>query len=743
MTENPFFEGWTTPFGMPPFDRIRPEHFPPAFDRGMQEQIAEIAAIAGPGAAPSFADTIEALERGGRLLERVSRVFFNLTASNTDDTLEAIARDYAPRLARHHMRIALDPDLFARIADLHRRRASLGQDTDQLRLIERYYLRFVRNGALLKAEQKQRMAAISERLASLHTLFGQHVLHDERDWQLVLDETDLDGLPEFARAAAAQAGEERGISGRYALTLSRSAVESFLTFSSRRDLRRTVWEAWSARGAHNGASDNAPIIGEILALRAEQGRLLGYENFADYRLDDTMAKTSAAAERLLLQVWEPAKAKARDERAELEAMARAEGLNEAIEPWDWRYYAEKVRQTRYDLDEAETKPYFELDNMVQAAFDTAGRLFGLTFAERDDLPTYHPDVRVWEVRDEAGSHVGIFLHDNFARPGKRSGAWSSRYRDQENTDEPVAPIVVNNNNFARGDLAAGEPTLLSFDDAKTLFHEFGHGLHIVEPGALPLAIRHCGPTRFRRVSVADLRALDVGAADIADLRPPLPDWRADTRGSAAPASRCPELQPGLRHSGVCGLGADGPRSAPCCGDRAPRPGPLRAGLPGPYGGTGGDRAAPPSAALPDISSRGVAMPPAIMRISGLKCWTPTVSLPLPRRPTPSIPSSLRASNRFTAPATRAIRWSFIARSADASRQSMRCCGSAAWQRRNRVEGPAVAVNARDPAKPPRIVGALRLCLSGDHAVLNFLIGRLGDDFLRDRAGSCRCRGRPG
>ncbi len=477
MTENPFFEGWTTPFGMPPFDRIRPEHFPPAFDRGMQEQIAEIAAIAGPGAAPSFADTIEALERGGRLLERVSRVFFNLTASNTDDTLEAIARDYAPRLARHHMRIALDPDLFARIADLHRRRASLGQDTDQLRLIERYYLRFVRNGALLKAEQKQRMAAISERLASLHTLFGQHVLHDERDWQLVLDETDLDGLPEFARAAAAQAGEERGISGRYALTLSRSAVESFLTFSSRRDLRRTVWEAWSARGAHNGASDNAPIIGEILALRAEQGRLLGYENFADYRLDDTMAKTSAAAERLLLQVWEPAKAKARDERAELEAMARAEELNEAIEPWDWRYYAEKVRQTRYDLDEAETKPYFELDNMVQAAFDTAGRLFGLTFAERDDLPTYHPDVRVWEVRDEAGSHVGIFLHDNFARPGKRSGAWSSRYRDQENTDEPVAPIVVNNNNFARGDLAAGEPTLLSFDDAKTLFHEFGHGLH--------------------------------------------------------------------------------------------------------------------------------------------------------------------------------------------------------------------------------------------------------------------------
>jgi peptidyl-dipeptidase Dcp len=477
MTENPFFASWTTPFGMPPFDRIGSEHFPPAFDRGMQEQVAEIAAIAGSSATPSFADTIEALERSGRLLERVSRVFFNLTASNTDDALEAIARDYAPRLARHQMRIALDPNLFARIADLYGRRASVGLDTDQLRLIERYYLRFVRNGALLTPEQKERMAAISERLASLHTLFGQNVLHDEQDWQLVLDATDLDGLPEFARAAAAQAAEERGISGRYTVTLSRSTVEPFLTFSSRRDLRRVLWEAWTARGAHSGAGDNAPIIREILALRAEQARLLGYENFADYRLEDSMAKTSAAAERLLLQVWEPAKARARDERAALEAVARAEGLNEGIEPWDWRYYAEKVRQAGYKLDEAEIKPYFVLDNMVQAAFATAGRLFGLTFTERNDLPVYHPDVRVWEVRDGSGSHVGIFLHDNLARPGKRSGAWSSRYRDQENMDEPVAPIVVNNNNFARGDAAGGEPTLLSFDDAKTLFHEFGHGLH--------------------------------------------------------------------------------------------------------------------------------------------------------------------------------------------------------------------------------------------------------------------------
>ena len=472
MTENPFFEPWTTPFGLPPFDRICPEHFPPAFDRAMAEHTAEIAAITGLAAAPTFANTIEALERSGRLLDQVSRVFFNLDSSNTSDALEAIARDYAPKLAQHQMQIALDEDLFGRISELHARREALGLAADQLRLLERHHLRLVRSGALLRPEQKAQMAAIVERLAILHTRFGQNVLHDERDWQLVLDEADLDGLPGFARAAAARAAEERGIEGRWVVTLARSSAEPFLTFSSRRDLRRSLWEAWTARGAHQGANNNTPLIREIVALRAEQARLLDYDNFAAYRLDDSMAKTADAVERLLLQVWEPAKDKARAELAKLESVARAEGLNEPIQPWDWRYYAEKVRQAEYDLDEAEVKPYFVLDNLVQAAFDTAHRLFALTFTERGDLPVYHPDVRVWEVRDSAGSHVGVFLHDNFARPGKRSGAWSSRYRDQETLDGVVAPIVVNNNNFARG-----EPTLLSFDDAETLFHEFGHGLH--------------------------------------------------------------------------------------------------------------------------------------------------------------------------------------------------------------------------------------------------------------------------
>jgi peptidyl-dipeptidase Dcp len=472
MTENPFFEPWNTPFELPPFDRIRPEHFAPAFDRGMAEHIAEIEGIAKSPEAPGFANTIEALERSGRSLRRVSRVFNNLTSSATNPALDAIDRDYAPKLAAHRSRIMLDAGLFARIDALWHERDRLGLMPDQPRLLDRHHLNFVRAGALLDPAQKARMAEISERLASLHTLFGQNVLHDEDEWRLLLSEGDLAGLPDFARAAAAEAAKARGLDGHYAITLSRASVEPFLSFSARRDLRRTAHEAWTARGAHPGDHDNRKLIGEIMVLRAEQARLLGYDNFAAYRLDDTMAKTPEAAAALLHAVWEPAKRKAAEERAELEAMARADGLNEPIAPWDWRYYAEKVRQAKYALDEASVKPYFVLDNIVQAAFDTAGRLFGLRFVERRDCPVYHPDVRAYEVRDAGGRPIGLFLHDNFARPGKHSGAWMSSYREQQSLDGEVLPIVVNNNNFSKGD-----PTLLSFDDARTLFHEFGHGLH--------------------------------------------------------------------------------------------------------------------------------------------------------------------------------------------------------------------------------------------------------------------------
>jgi peptidyl-dipeptidase Dcp len=472
MTENPFFEAWNTPFELPPFDRIRPEHFPPAFDRGMAEHIAEIEGIAKSPEAPGVANTVEALERSGRLLRRVSRVFNNLTSSATNPELDVIDRDYAPKLAAHRSRIMLDAGLFARIDALWHERDRLGLMPDQRRLLERHHLNFVRAGALLDPVQKARMAEITERLASLHTLFGQNVLHDEDEWRLLLDEGDLAGLPDFARAAAAEAAKARGLDGHYAITLSRASVEPFLSFSARRDLRRTAHEAWTARGTHPGDHDNRKLIGEIMGFRAEQARLLGYDNFAAYRLDDTMAKTPEAAAALLRAIWEPAKRKAAEERAELEAMARADGLNEPIAPWDWRYYAEKVRQAKYALNEASVKPYFVLDNIVQAAFDTAGRLFGLRFIERRDCPLYHPDVRAYEVRDAGGRPIGLFLHDNFARPGKHSGAWMSSYREQQSLDGEVLPIVVNNNNFSKGD-----PTLLSFDDARTLFHEFGHGLH--------------------------------------------------------------------------------------------------------------------------------------------------------------------------------------------------------------------------------------------------------------------------
>jgi peptidyl-dipeptidase Dcp len=471
MTDrNPLLAPWSTPFGVPPFAEIEPGHFVPAFASAMAEHLAEIAAIGTDPAAPSFTNTVEALQRSGRALTRVGNVFGNLVVSQGGTALEALDRELSPTLAQHGMRVALDAAVFQRVAALHARRDNLGLDEDQRRLLERTHLGFIRSGAALPPAEQARMTAISERLASLHTAFGQNVLHDEKAWHLPLAEAELEGLPDFVRAGAAQAAAERGLAG-YVVTLSRSLIEPFLTFSARRDLREVAYAAWIARGAHAGAHDNRPLIPEILALRAERARLLGYPDFATFRLADSMAGTPAAAEALLAEVWEPAKHRAAEERDRLLAVARAEGFTGDLAPWDWRYYAEKVRRADYALDEAELKAYFLLENIQRAAFDTAGRLFGLSFVPLPDLPVYNTDVRGYEVRDAAG-HVGIFLADNYARADKRSGAWMSSYRDQEALDEAVSPIIVNNNNFARS-----APTLLSFDDAETLFHEFGHALH--------------------------------------------------------------------------------------------------------------------------------------------------------------------------------------------------------------------------------------------------------------------------
>jgi len=467
---NPLLAPWTAPFGVPPFGTIRPEDFPPAFEAAMAEHLAEIVAIGTDPAPPDFANTIEALQRSGRALSRLGNLFGNLAASLGGAALEELDRQLSPRLAQHGMRVALDPGVFRRVADLHARRESLALEEDQRRLLERTHLGFVRSGAALPPGARARMSEISERLAVLHTAFGQNVLHDEKAWHLPVAEADLEGLPEFLRAGMAEAAAERGLAG-HAVTLSRSLIEPFLAFSPRRELRREAYAAWIARGTHAGAHDNRPLIPEILALRAERARLLGYGSFAEFRLADSMAGSIEAAEALLAEVWGPAKRRAAAERERLLSLARAEGLEGPLEPWDWRYYSEKVRRADHALDEAELKQYFVLENIQQAAFDTASRLFGLRFIPLPDMPLYHPDVRAYEVRDEDG-HVGIFLADPFARADKRSGAWMSSYRDQEALDGWVSPVIVNNNTFARA-----EPTLLSFDDAETLFHEFGHALH--------------------------------------------------------------------------------------------------------------------------------------------------------------------------------------------------------------------------------------------------------------------------
>ncbi|TMH12293.1 MAG: M3 family metallopeptidase [Betaproteobacteria bacterium] len=478
-TSNPLLQPWNTPYGLPPFADIAPAHFKPAFDQALKEQLAEVDAIGASPQPPSFDNTLAAFDRSGRLLARLDGLFYNLTSSETSPALQAVERELAPLMAAHSSAIYMHAGLFKRIDTLHAERAALGLTPEQLRLLERVHLDFVRAGAKLAPTAQARYAQIMERLAELTTRFAQNVLADEASYQLVLRTPDeLAGLPDFVCAAARQAAVERGVGDACVITLSRSHIVPFLTFSDRRDLREQAWRAWTTRGEHAGEHDNREIAREILTLRNEQARLHGHSCYADYALADTMAGSRAAVTDLLTQVWGPAKARAAQERDALQALLLSRGEDLQIEAWDWRYYAEKVRQLRYDVDEAAVKPYFPLAGMVEAAFDCAQRLFGLRFIEQPRIKVYHPDVKVYEVRGADDVLIGVFLHDNFARPSKRSGAWMSSYRMQSRNgegDEVVTPVIVNNNNFAKG--APGEPTLLSFDDASTLFHEFGHGLH--------------------------------------------------------------------------------------------------------------------------------------------------------------------------------------------------------------------------------------------------------------------------
>jgi peptidyl-dipeptidase Dcp len=473
---NPLLGRWYTPFGVPPFERIEVSHFPPAFKTAISQHKAELRTIAGLTTKPTFANTLVALERSGALLERVADVFFNLASADTNAELQEIERDMAPMLADHMSAMFLNAKLFKRIDDLYSRRGGLKLDAEQARLLERIHKVFARAGAQLRGQPKKRVAEINARLAVLATQFSQNVLADEQSWRLVLrEEADLAGLPDTVRAAAKRTAESLGLNGVHAITLARSSVEPFLQFSSRRDLREEAFKAWTLRGENGGKTDNRSIISEIVALRAEFARLMGYESYAAFRLEDTMAKTPAAVRDLLGRVWPAGVSRAAKERDALAALVRADGGNYKVAAWDWRYLSEKERKARYDLDEAEVRSYLVLDNVLAAAFDTASRLFSLVFEERHDVPRYHPDVRTWEVRTKSGKHIGLFMGDYFARPSKRSGAWMSTFRGQHKLKGEVRPIVTNVMSCAKG--GEGEPTLLSFDDARTLFHELGHGLH--------------------------------------------------------------------------------------------------------------------------------------------------------------------------------------------------------------------------------------------------------------------------
>ncbi|MFQ6551541.1 M3 family metallopeptidase [Aestuariibius insulae] len=463
---NPLLAAWETPFDLPPFDRIDDSDFAPAVDQGLSDSMAEIQAIAESPEPPTFANTVEALERAGETLDKALSAFYAVASADSNPAREALQREFSPKLSAHYSAITSNRALFQRIETLWQERETLDLTEEQQRLLYLTRRGFVRAGAQLEGEASDRLKEIKSRLATLGTQFTQNLLADERGWSLPLNEDQMTGLPDFVRSAARAAGGEHGP----VITLSRSLIVPFLQFSDRRDLRETAWRAWTSRGANGGATDNRAIAAEILQLRHERAQLLGYDTFADYKLETEMAGTPQAVRDLLMQVWRPAKAQALADEDRLTKRLHADGFDGPLEPWDWRYYSEKRRAAEHDLDEAEIKPYLQLDNMIEAVFDCANRLFGLEF-EPVDVPLYHPDCRAWNVTRN-GQHMALFIGDYFARPSKRSGAWCSTIRDQQTFTAEIRPTVVNVCNFAKGD-----PALLSFDDARTLFHEFGHALH--------------------------------------------------------------------------------------------------------------------------------------------------------------------------------------------------------------------------------------------------------------------------
>lgn len=473
---NPFFTESPLYFKLPPFDKIDDSHYAPAFERGMAEHLQEIDAIANNPEAPTFDNTLVAMERAGAILTRVANVFFAMTSADTNDTLESIRSDVAPKLSAHRDAILLNDDLFKRVKAIYEQRNDLGLDPESLRLVEIYYRDFVRAGANLSDADKEKLKAYNGKLASLATKFSQNVLKEVNDSAVVVDTAEeLDGLSDSAIASAAEEAESRGLKGKYVITLKNTSGQPPLSSLTNRDIRERIMKASLARGSRGGEFDNRAVLAEVVKLRAERAKLLGYPNHAAYGLETQTAQTTEAVNKRLATLTPKAVANAKREQADLQKMVDAEGGKFKVAAWDWAYYTEKVRADRYNFDADQLKPYFELDNVLQnGVFFAATKLFGITFKERKDLPVYHPDVRIFEVFEENGETLALFLFDPYARSSKRGGAWMNAYVSQNNL-MGHKPVVANHQNIPKP--PAGEPTLLTYDEANTMFHEFGHALH--------------------------------------------------------------------------------------------------------------------------------------------------------------------------------------------------------------------------------------------------------------------------
>ena len=483
---NPFFQEWSTQYEVPPFMDIKNDHYMPAFKKGMEDNLAEIEVIIKNNEAPTFANTIEELERTGKLLSKVQRVFSNLASSNTNPRLQELQRDLSPMLSAHYDKIVLNEDLFNRVEEIWNNREIIDLTKEQQKLLKDTRKQFVRSGALLDDSQKDQITKINSKISELSTEFGQNLLAETNGFELILNKSDLDGLSDGVVSAAYELATQNmdnadseeakeKYKDKYVFTPHRTSMYPFLTESTRRDLREKLYNSYVMRGDNNNETDNKKIAVQIAKLRAERANIMGYKSHAHFVLDENMLKTPDEVYDLLIQLWKPALKRAKIEVADMQAVANSEGKDFKIAAWDWWHYSEKVRKEKYDLDESAIRPYLSLDNVIQGVFNTTNKLWGLNFREIFDIDTYHPDARIWEVTDKDGSHLAIFIGDYFTRSNKRGGAWMSSFKGQSNLDGRQRPIVVNVCNFPAP--VGDNPSLLSFENAVTLFHEFGHAMH--------------------------------------------------------------------------------------------------------------------------------------------------------------------------------------------------------------------------------------------------------------------------